>query len=156
MVKRILVLLVVALVLLSGTCLAAEWCFVIESQNGKKYVDLDEIRYLRTPYGIDKDIIEAWIKIDYSDTGKSEQIKFAKDNNYYNKKWDTVSHALIKHRFNINTREYAVIYGADYAENGELLFDRSFTPNYKPVIPDSSGAYIFEVIEISVKTKIVK
>ena len=157
MVKRVLVLLVVALVLLSGTCLANHWILVKEDKiDGNRFIEIDSMRYYR-PYGnIDKNIVEVWTKHNYSLKFMEDRIAFAKRTKIYTEQWESIDHEKQKWRFNIATGECTMVYVVVYDIEGNAIYSKNTTEKYEPVIPETVAAFMLDIVKIAAESNEVQ
>jgi hypothetical protein len=127
-----------------------------EDVDGKKYIDAMNIRYLRDYTGVNKNVVDSWVKIEPTPATKDARIKLAKKLGIYTKDWDSLTHCLLKFRVRMDIREKAIIYSADYNSNGVQLHGTTLTPEFSPIAPETFAETLFEYTEVAIKHDIVK
>lgn len=126
---KIISLLTILLLIISGNCLAADWQWTKSNADAGFFFDKETVRYGMTNGQIDRDKIYVWIRVVLDDA--YAQKKNA-GKNHPPTKTLTGKYLYNKQR---NTIQRLKIYG--YAKNGSILF-RNEKPKYPiEIVPDT-------------------
>lgn len=123
----------------------AKWLNIGSDQDGTEYLyDSETITRLQT------DIIEVWVKLQYSLEGRRKCVQERKSLGFNVDRYDTLGHSLTLEEVNCTTRQARTVTFADYSTDSAVLLliskNHQTSESWEPIHPESIGEKMYMVI----------
>lgn len=124
-----------------GQCSVGRFIFMNENENYSYYLDADTVRYIPDPYR-DEKLMDAWIKVVPTETGRQSEIKTRLANNLQVAGYDEFNYSMRRYYFRVSQRQIQRMYLRDFSGSGKVLDTQSYkyeAIRWEELVPNSLG-----------------
>ena len=137
-------LAMICFLIVPSVALSAEWVFY--GNTGDYEFSYDKESIIFTPQQTRK----VWIKYDWSERGRSNEIFFRKKHNLFTAGYENFDHSINQYELNCKTREWLYLAHTDYGLNGNILESTDYENlNVRiggSITPDSTIELLFKKV----------
>ena len=116
----------------------ADWTYIGKSNSAQFYYD--KATMAKTPEGN----IRIWVKRVFTDEGKQDIIKVQKEEGNSVRGYEALKESREQMEFNCASRLYAFISINYHNTNGDVLFSKTYAPDWGPVRPGSLVEVVYD------------
>ncbi len=111
--------------------LLADWTYIGKSDTAQFYYDTSTI--VKTSDGN----IRIWVKREFTDQGKQDILKVQKEGGNSVRGYENLKESKEQMEFNCSLRQYSFVSINYHSSNGDVLFSKTYAPDWGPVRPGS-------------------